>query len=91
MTNGWAYKFPHTKATLWGKTFRIVTSTGGTQTSYSGEGLMGKTIDETIAHMMMSGDYLGMDWREPLVIHNTWKITDEELDRASEQYKRLLE
>jgi len=52
---------------------------------------MGKTIDETITHMRITGSYLGTDWRDPFVIHDTWKIKDEELDKASEQYKGVLE
>jgi len=75
---------------LTGKTFRIVSSAGSTAANYTLEGLYGMTYEQMLVPLKMTAIRVGMLWREHLILFDTRNVTDEELEAAAQQYRKLL-
>lgn len=86
---GWAYG-PHGDV-LQGKfVFNALTS-GGARDVYSKTGRNRFTIREFLAPFEQTARLCGMNYLPPFAVQGTHKISDEDLERAAESYRSLID
>ncbi len=74
-----------------GKHWLSAISTAGTLRAYCEKGSNQYTIREFLRPFEQSALLCNMRWLPPYVVHNSQQISDPELDRAAENYRRLIE
>jgi glutathione-regulated potassium-efflux system ancillary protein KefG len=85
---GWGYG-PGGEA-LRGKSFQVVASTAGAADQYRPEGGNRHLITELLSPLDQMAHYTGMVAGEPLVLHNTMELSDEDLALFAKKYRELL-
>jgi len=87
---GWAYG-PGGQA-LRGKDLWLVTSTGGSQESYSAEGHNEHSIDTFLLPYSQSARLCGLRFLPPLLLHGAHRVPDEALEQHARLFvQRLLD
>ena len=76
---------------LHGKSLRVVTSTGGPDTSYRPDGHNRFTMAELMRPLDATVHLCGMVQDEPLVVHGARMVGDEQLTAYGDTYRALLE
>ncbi|MFE4951903.1 NAD(P)H-dependent oxidoreductase [Leifsonia sp. NPDC056665] len=89
MMRGWAYGTGAPGA-LAGKTLRVVTTTGGSETGYRPGELHSYEYDTILAPLRATAHRLGMRSRAPLVVHGVRDIDDEMLTELSHHFGEVL-
>ena len=75
---------------LRGKTLLSVTSTGGRESLFRETGFNRHTIPEFFFPIAQTARVCGMEYLPPIVIHGTLTITQEEIARHGEDYRRII-
>jgi glutathione-regulated potassium-efflux system ancillary protein KefG len=76
---------------LHGKTLRLVTSTGGPESSYAAVDPTSRfTMAQLLAPLEATARLVGMRQAEPLVLHGARTVSDARLDAHAERYRELL-
>ncbi|GHJ42642.1 NAD(P)H-dependent oxidoreductase [Streptomyces sp. TS71-3] len=88
MTRDFAYD---TGPLLTGKTLLTALSTGGLATMYRHGGFHRLTIEELLRPVEQTAHRMGLAWAEPLVLHGSRGVSDEELALHAKRYRTLLE
>jgi glutathione-regulated potassium-efflux system ancillary protein KefG len=89
LEHGWA--FGHGGNALAGKMLLNVISTGGSESSYSREGLNKFTMRELLAPIEQTARLCKMSFLPPFVIHGTHAFEDVEIGRHATDYRRLMQ
>ena len=89
LEHGWAYG--RDGNALKGKTLLNVISTGGSESAYSREGLNRFTMRELLAPIEQTARLCGMSFLPPFVVHGTHAFGDAEIDRHTNDYRKLVE
>ncbi len=90
----WGWAFGDRQA-LKGKSWRIVTTLGGTQGDYAPHGLAGHSVDEILLPVRLTASYCAIEWLEPVCVFGVGAdgpgaITDEQLDEHAQAYRAAL-
>jgi len=88
LTQGWAYG--HGGTALHGKRMLCAISTGGVEASYCAEGQNRCSVRELLAPLEHTARLCGVDFLAPWIVHGTHGLGDAALDRAADEYGRLL-
>lgn len=88
LVHGWA--FGKNGKALQGKQMLSVVSTGGREQLYRKEGYNRHTIGEFLSPIAQTAYVCGMDYLPPFVVHGTHMITDGDIARHGEDYRRLI-
>ncbi|MFR0359442.1 NAD(P)H-dependent oxidoreductase [Streptomyces sediminimaris] len=89
LTHGFAYGSGSTA--LRGKTLQLVTSTGGPAASYASVNPTSHfSMNQLLAPIEATARLVGMRLAEPLVLHGTRTISDEDLAVHAKRYRELL-
>jgi glutathione-regulated potassium-efflux system ancillary protein KefG len=89
LEHGWAYGREGTA--LRGKMFLNAITTGGRETAYQREGYNRFTIQELLAPLEQTARLCGMDVLPPFVVHGTHGMTEEEIHRHANDWRRTIE
>jgi len=89
LEHGWAYGREGTA--LRGKTFVSAITTGGRETAYQRDGYNRFTIQELLAPLEQTARLCGMDVLPSFVVHGTHGMTEEEIQRHANDWRRTLE
>jgi len=89
LEHGWAYGREGTA--LRGKTFLSAITTGGRETAYRRDGYNRFTIQELLAPLEQTARLCGMDVLPSFVVHGTHGMTEEEIQRHANDWRRTLE
>ncbi len=84
-TYGWAFGPDGTA--LKGKTLQAVVTAGGSEHTYSAEGLIESTIDEVLTPLKASALYVGMTYLPPLAFFGTTGVDDKAIAAFERQLK----
>lgn len=92
---GFAYP-PGVGEKLKGKFWLSAVTTGGPQDAYRSGGRNNYTMSELLRPFQQTATLCGLTWLPPFVVHNVLPvsmngISDEELDRRTEEYRVLLD
>jgi glutathione-regulated potassium-efflux system ancillary protein KefG len=87
MLRGFAYG---SGGLLGGKTVLVATSTGGVAEAYRDGGFHGYTTSELLRPLEQTAYRMGMDFAEPLVLHDARGVTEDELAEHARRYRDLL-
>lgn len=88
LQHGWAYGIGGTA--LKGKKLLSVITSGGREELYRKEGYHKRAIAEFLAPIDQTAHVCGMDYLPPFVVHGTHTITEQEIARHGEDYRRIL-
>jgi len=88
LEHGWAYGAAGTA--LRGKWALHATTAGGSEDSYRREGGNRFTIGELLAPFEQTARLCGMSWLPPFVVHGTHLLTEPEIARHADDYRRLV-
>jgi glutathione-regulated potassium-efflux system ancillary protein KefG len=88
LTHGWAYGRGGTA--LRGKRMLCAISTGGGEETYCAEGRNRCSMRELLAPLEQTARLCGIDFLPPWILHGTHALGDTALDRAAEEYVRVL-
>ncbi|MFA4982905.1 MAG: NAD(P)H-dependent oxidoreductase [Candidatus Micrarchaeia archaeon] len=75
---------------LAGKKLMVATTTGRAADAYAKTGSAGFTLDELLAPLEATSNLCGMVWQPVFSINEALKISDEELERGAQEYKKRL-
>jgi glutathione-regulated potassium-efflux system ancillary protein KefG len=75
---------------LKGKKFFIVTSTGGPAEAYAHGGYNHFTISELLRPFEQTANLTQMAYMEPFVVHGARTISDDELEKRKNDYRKLI-
>ncbi len=89
LEHGWA--FGHTGTALRGKKIFVVITAGGRESAYQKEGFNRFTIREFLVPIEQTFRMCGMDYLPPFVVHGTHGMTEPEIRRHAEDYRRTIE
>jgi len=88
LLRGWAYGSEGTalrgKACLW------VASAGGDQEAYSPDGMHALPFENFIPPIQQTARFCGMLWQDPIILHGSHAVSDEEIAAASQQFRTRL-
>lgn len=88
LEHNWAYGV-HGNA-LAGKKMLNIISCGGSREAYSATGRNRYTVNQFLAQFDQTAVTCKMEYMPPFVVHGTYRITRDEIDRYGEQYRTLL-
>ncbi len=88
LEDGWAYG-PGGRA-LAGKRCFWVTTTGAGNESYNARGMHQHPFDTFEPVVRQTARFCGMDWEQPLIVHEAHRIGDDELEQYCELYRSRL-
>jgi glutathione-regulated potassium-efflux system ancillary protein KefG len=88
LEQGWAYGSGGTA--LRGKRMLSALSAGGSDSSYSAGGYNRHTIAELVAPLAQTFRLCGVDFLPPFVVFGTQAMGEAELQRAADDYRRVL-
>ena len=88
LEHGWAYGAQGTA--LAGKTIQTVVSAGGREASYGADSANRHTVAQFLAPVEATARLCRMVWREPVVVHGTHSMTDDDIADAAARYAALL-
>ena len=86
---GWAYG-PDGKA-LHGKVFLSTLTTGGPEHAYEVGGFNRFTIRQLLAPVEQTAHLCGMVMLPPFVIHGTHRLTEPDIERHADDYRRVVQ
>jgi glutathione-regulated potassium-efflux system ancillary protein KefG len=89
LEHGWAYGSKG--RALVGKTLMTALTTGGGEAAYHHEGRNRHTLRELLAPVEQTARLCGMRWLPPFVVYGTHRLTPAEVERAADEYARVLE
>jgi len=72
------------------KDFMQIISTGGKEEAFQATGYNEFTIDQLLTPTKAMAKMCGMAFRDPLVIHHSYEITDQELALRANHYNEML-
>lgn len=75
---------------LVGKKLMVATTTGGSADAYQAGGSNKFTIAELIRPLEATSNLCGMVWQQQFVLHGARTISDDDLERGAQEYKRRL-
>jgi glutathione-regulated potassium-efflux system ancillary protein KefG len=75
---------------LSGKKFQQVITAGGPEQAYCCEGYNHFTMRELLRPFEQTANLCGMEYQEPFVVHDSMKLTHEQLLVHAENYRQLL-
>ncbi len=89
---GWAYGEVNGVKTraLEGKSCLWVTSTGGTESSYTAEGVHQLPFDAVEKPIRQTALFCGMTWMPPIILHGAHVVSDAEVAAAANQFRTRL-
>ena len=88
LEHGWAYGTEGTA--LQGKKLLSVITSGGREELYRKEGYHKRAIAEYLIPIDQTAHVCGMDYLPPFVVHGTHMITEQEIARYGEDYRRII-
>ena len=88
LEHGWAYGREGTA--LREKKLLSVISTGGREALYRKEGYNRHTIGEFLNSIRQTAAVCGMEYLPPFVVHGTHTITEQEIDRHGDDYRKVI-
>lgn len=88
LQHGWAYG--RDGMALKGKKFLVVLSTGGRESLYQLEGFYQHRLSEFLLPLERMACLCQMEYLPPFVVHGTYGMSEEEIGRHAEDYRRLL-
>jgi glutathione-regulated potassium-efflux system ancillary protein KefG len=88
LQHGWAYGSAGTA--LRGKMMLSVVTTGGREDAYRRDGFSRFTVRELLAPIEQTAYLCGMDYLPPFVVHGTHRMTDVEIARHADDYRRVI-
>ena len=86
---GWAYGRDGTA--LLGKRMLSVITAGGREAAYRADGINRFTVTELLAPIAQTARLCGIEYLPPFVIHGTHAMRPEDVRRAAEDYRRVIE
>jgi glutathione-regulated potassium-efflux system ancillary protein KefG len=89
LEHGWAYG--RGGDALRGKWLMSAITTGGSEEAYCAEGLNRFTMQQLLVPIEQTATLCGMDFLTPFVVHGTHRISDDEIVRKAEEYRRTVE
>lgn len=87
-TYGWAFG-PGGEA-LKGKSFRIVTTAGASEFTYSAQGLIRSSMEEVLTPMKASALYVGMVYEPALAFYSAMGLNEPQLEDIRQRFSALL-
>jgi glutathione-regulated potassium-efflux system ancillary protein KefG len=88
LEHGWAYGTGGTA--LRGKRLVSAITAGGSEAAYREDGHNRFTIRQLLAPIEQTARLCGMDYPPPFVVHGTHRLDADGVERAAEEYARLL-
>ncbi|MEP7157769.1 MAG: glutathione-regulated potassium-efflux system oxidoreductase KefF [Betaproteobacteria bacterium] len=88
LLRGWAYGSGGTA--LIGKTCLWVASAGGDQEAYSPEGMHAMPFENFVPPIQQTARFCGMEWQEPIILHGSHTVSDEEIAATAETFRARL-
>jgi glutathione-regulated potassium-efflux system ancillary protein KefG len=88
LVSGFAYD--GRRGLLAGKTLQVVTSTGGVEETYREGGFHRFPMAVLLAPLENTARRVGMDFAQPLVLHDVRGVTEAELTAHAERYRGLV-
>ena len=88
LEHGWAYGTGGTA--LRGKRLLSAISAGGSEAAYREDGHNRFTIRQLLAPIEQTARLCGMDYPPPFVVHGTHRLDADGVERAADEYARLL-
>ena len=89
LEHGWAYGQGGTA--LHGKTLMTAITAGGSEESYCRKGYNRYTLRELLAPIEQTAALCGMTYLPPFVVHGTHAISDDDIARHADEYRRVIE
>jgi glutathione-regulated potassium-efflux system ancillary protein KefG len=89
LEHGWAYGSRGTA--LRGKRWMQAVTAGGRAAVYRADGPNRFTVPEFLHPVEQTARLCGMEWLPPFVVHGTHAMTEADIARAADEYRRLLE
>jgi len=75
---------------LRGKDFMLAISTGGSADAYQALGYHHCTLDAILRPLQQTANLCGLLYRPPMVIHNSFQVTDAQINAHAQRYRDLL-
>ncbi len=88
LARGWAYGSGGTA--LAGKHCLWVSTTGGTEETYTPEGVHQRPFEDFVAPIEQTARFCGMQWLEPISLHGAHVVTEAELAAGANLVKQRL-
>ena len=89
LLRGWAYGAGG--EALQGKDCLWVASAGGDQEAYSADGMHAMEFRHFVPPIQQTARFCGMQWQQPLILHGSHSMSDEDITAAAAQFRARLQ